>query len=116
MAPARAVFQRHGALSRLGLILPAPCLYGGPVSGNSLLEGLLFLGHWTTPLNADVPVLGVTWGSRVSDPFPFLVMPGPSYSGIVSGAPPPWLLGGLSLSFGPFHSYAWPGLVLLPAA
>ena len=60
--------------------------------------GYSLLGSLDSPINADVPVLGVTWGYRVSDPFPFLVMPCPSYSGIASGAPPPWLLWGLSLS------------------
>ena len=35
-------FQRHGALSYLWLILPAPSLLRGPVSWDSLLEGLPF--------------------------------------------------------------------------
>ena len=57
-------FQRHGALSHLGLILPAPCPYGGPVSGISLLVGLPFepyMGHWTIPLK-ECPCVGSDLG------------------------------------------------------
>ena len=84
-------FQRHGALSRLGLILPAPLpLRGGlcpgfPSWGSSLNRSLDY------PLNTDVPVLGVT-GVLGLPALPFLILPCTSYSGMTPVAPPPFFI------------------------